>query len=66
MGAVNQPFQRAASSRRGVARACRGALGLSTDEPLGVVADGRRVYIFNPKPWTARTIIDARREAFRR
>jgi hypothetical protein len=65
MGPVNQPFQRAAASRHGVARACRGALGLSTDEPLGVDADGRRVYIFNPRPWTARAIIDARREAFR-
>ena len=52
-------------SRREAASACRGALGVSIDEPLAVDADGRRLYVFNPKPWTARTIADARREAFR-
>jgi hypothetical protein len=65
MGPANEPYRRVAASRREAASACRGALGVSIDEPLGVDADGRRLYIFNPKPWTARTIADARREAFR-
>ena len=31
----------------------RHSLGISTDEPLARLPAGRRVYIFNPRPWTA-------------
>jgi hypothetical protein len=34
------------------ARASQNSLGISTDEPLERLPSGRRVYIFNPKPWT--------------
>ena len=32
---------------------CRGAYGLSTDEPVVPRRPGRRVYLFHPRPWTA-------------
>lgn len=35
-------------------RTCRGAYALSADEPLARAPAGRRVYLFNPKRWTAR------------
>jgi hypothetical protein len=39
------------------APACRGALGVSLDEPAGVpVRRGTRVYVFNPNPWTAASV----------
>jgi hypothetical protein len=65
MGPANEPFRRMAASRGEAASVCRGALGVSIDEPIAVDRDGRRVYVFNPKPWTARTIADARREVRR-
>jgi hypothetical protein len=37
------------------ATASRHSLGISTDEPLERLPSGRRVYIFNPKPWTEAT-----------
>ena len=40
---------------------CRTAVGTSLDEPLIVHAQGRRVYVFNPKPWTAESIAEAKR-----
>jgi hypothetical protein len=30
----------------------RHSLGLSTDEPLTALPTGRRVYVFNPRPWS--------------
>ena len=36
-------------------RRCRTALGIATDTPA-VVPPGRRVYIFNPRPWDAAAI----------
>ena len=36
-------------------RRCRGALGIATDTPT-VVPPGRRMYIFNPRPWDAAAI----------
>jgi len=65
MGPVNQPYLHLARSRSDARAECRGALGLSVDEPRAVDAARRRVYLFNPKPWTARMIADARREAVR-
>lgn len=37
---------------------CRDSIGVSVDEPLAWYPPARRVYVFNPKPWT--------REAFER
>ena len=34
---------------------CRDSLGISTDERWARLASGRRVYVFNPKPWTKQT-----------
>jgi hypothetical protein len=65
MGPMNEPYRRMAASRREAAGTCRGALGVSIDEPIAIDREGRRVYVFNPKPWTARAIADARREARR-
>jgi len=31
---------------------CRTSVGVSTDEPWPEVGRGRRVYVFNPRPWT--------------
>lgn len=33
-------------------RRCRASLGVATDQPPGAVPAGRRIWIFNPKPWT--------------
>jgi len=65
MGPFNEPYARAAMSEGGVRPACGRAIGLSVDEPRAIDPSGRRVYVFNPKPWTARTMADARREAIR-
>lgn len=32
---------------------CQSSLGISTDEPLGRLPAGRRLFIFHPRPWTA-------------
>ena len=32
---------------------CQQSVGISTDEPAPVIPHGRRVYIFNPQPWSA-------------
>lgn len=34
---------------------CRHSVGISTDEPLPVIPAGRRIYIFNPHPWSRET-----------
>ncbi len=65
MGPVNQPYLHLAQSRSDASVKCRDAVGVSVDEPRALGAAPRRVYIFNPKPWTALTIADARREALR-
>lgn len=31
---------------------CRASVGISTDEPLGEIPRGRRVYIFHPRSWS--------------
>jgi hypothetical protein len=38
---------------------CRGAIGTSLDEPLTRSRGRKRLYVFNPQPWTARTIAEA-------
>lgn len=42
---------------------CRGAIGISTDEPLRVKDRPGRVYFFHPKPWT-REAFDKATEPF--
>jgi hypothetical protein len=37
-------------------RICRYSLGLSADEPLPALPSGRRLYLFHPRPWTARSL----------
>ncbi|HJQ25990.1 MAG TPA: DUF3142 domain-containing protein [Blastocatellia bacterium] len=40
----------------------RHSLGISTDEPLAVRPGGRRVYVFNPRPWSAESVGQITRE----
>lgn len=35
---------------------CNQSMGISIDEPLGSMPDGRRVYIFRPGPWSETTV----------
>jgi hypothetical protein len=39
---------------------CRTALGIATDSPIVRAPPGRRVYLFNPRSWTAETFAAAR------
>ena len=41
------------------ASACRGAIGTSLDEPVTGSRGRKRIYVFNPQPWTAATIAEA-------
>lgn len=41
---------------------CRSALAISTDAPLARIPAGRRVYLFNPRSWTADDFERVRRE----
>ena len=45
------------------APACAGALGTSLDEPMRAPVAGRRVYVFNARPWTDASIAAARGRA---
>jgi hypothetical protein len=48
-----QDMHRKEFESRAAAPACRGAVGLSLDEPAGIfVRRGKRLYLFNPGPWT--------------
>jgi hypothetical protein len=58
MGPAEEPL-RAGIADRLRASACRGALGTSLDEPLAISRGRKRLYIFNPQPWTATTIGEA-------
>jgi len=39
---------------------CRAALGIATDSPIRRAPPGRRVYLFNPRSWTAADFAQAR------
>jgi hypothetical protein len=41
---------------------CRSSAGVSVDEPLRQPPSAARLYIFNPRPWTASTYRAALRE----
>jgi hypothetical protein len=59
MGPVNRPYAHIARSSSAAAPACRGAIGTSLDEPLRILAHGRRLYVFNSGPWTDTSIARA-------
>lgn len=42
---------------------CQSSAGISTDEPLREPPSAQRLYLFNPRPWTAATYQAALREA---
>ena len=65
MGPANEPYRALAASPRSSAPECAGAVGVSLDEPLQVHRGGRRLYVFNNRPWTAETMADVQREAAR-
>lgn len=44
------------------ASVARHSVGVSTDEPLGARFSGRRVYVFNTRPWTANSVRQITRE----
>jgi hypothetical protein len=47
---------RLASGEEFPARPCRNSYGVSTDEPLQGLSPVRRLYVFNPDPWTETTV----------
>lgn len=57
----SQVYAQIAAARDSARPECRAALGTSLDERLTVHAQGRRVYVFNPKPWTTESIAEAKR-----
>jgi hypothetical protein len=65
MGPEHGPYRAIAQSRAAAAPACRGAVGVSLAEPLTTRGAGRRIYVFNPQPWTALAIARAREIARR-
>lgn len=60
MGPSEEPL-RASLAWRTLAPACRGAIGMSLDEPLTVSARKKRLYVFNAAPWNDAAIRAARR-----
>lgn len=55
---------RVAAGEEFAAAQCRHSYGVSTDEPLDNLARARRLYVFNPDPWTetsVRTILESRK-----
>jgi len=36
-----------------ISPACRHSYGISTDEPRSGLSSARRLFVFNPDPWTA-------------
>lgn len=62
MGPAVSSYRRALSTPR-AARFCRGAVGVSLDEAAIADTAGRRVYLFNPRAWTAASIAAAQKAA---
>jgi hypothetical protein len=60
MGPSEAPL-RASLASRTLAPQCRGAIGMSLDEPLTVSTSKKRLYAFNVSPWTDAAIRVARR-----
>jgi hypothetical protein len=55
MGPAEQPL-RASIRDRMRAPICRGAIGVSLDEPFRIAARGSRVYVFNSQPWRQQSV----------
>jgi hypothetical protein len=62
MGPGERRLQQAGASSDLRAAACRRAVGTSLDEPIVLRAARKRVYVFNPRPWTDASIAEARRQ----
>ena len=61
-----EDMHRSEFETRAAAPACRGAVGLSLDEPAGLFARrGKRLYMFNPGPWTPASVRAAAEEVRR-
>jgi predicted DNA-binding antitoxin AbrB/MazE fold protein len=59
-----QVQHRLAAGEDFTAAACRHSYGISTDEPLRNLSSDRRLYVFNPAPWTessVRAILESRK-----
>jgi hypothetical protein len=65
LGPVNAEYVTAGADDRLRARACAGAVGISTDEPTPALRGDRRTYVFHPKSWTRDAITRATTEATR-
>jgi hypothetical protein len=63
MGGAAQAFGGIAASDDQARPECRRALGTSLDEPMAIKTGGRRIYVFNPEPWTPETVAAVRRLA---
>lgn len=63
MGPGDAPYERIGSSPGDARPECRQAVGVSLDEPIALRPRGRRIYLFSPRPWTARTIAEGARWA---
>lgn len=60
----NQVRRLIASGQEFSAAPCRTSYGISTDEPLENLDHRKRLYVFNPEPWTAesvRAIVESRK-----
>jgi hypothetical protein len=58
MGSAEDALRQAWPSRTHAPK-CRGAIGVSLDEPAPSGPRDRRVYVFNPGPWSAATVAAA-------
>lgn len=61
LGPLNEPYRDVARSSSDAHVSCRQSLGTSLDEPLYVTHDGRRLYVFNPRPWTISDLRETQR-----
>lgn len=59
MGPVNQPYASIGAHAADAVPECRGAIGISLDEPLRIRTQGRRLYVFNSDPWNAAAVTHA-------
>ena len=59
LGPVNAPYASIGTAPVTAAPECRAAVGLSLDEPIYGRRHARRVYVFNPAPWTVASVARA-------
>ena len=63
MGELRHVFEELAASGERAGPKCGTALGTSLDEPYTIIPGARRIYVFNPNPWTPAAVAAARRQA---